>query len=334
MPATLQTLAHRTNGQYANASTLQNADGVRALLAKTVATGRKGRVSNEANSVKTERFQWFLLPAVLFGLISLAIEFPRWPKPRQVRRVDTALLLLLTFGLSTNVRAHFDSQAEFEVREVLDSNPVQRLRAIAEHLARFDYDAFDMRLMVEETIKYGVDSQRTGTPPSEGVIRDGIEACLQGKKLNPSIADWSYYHAQLTAMLAPLENSAGQDESSAKRKELMDEEDTPPSVAGDSTQQSASDSFGQGAATKTDAALGELSTDQKTTPQRKKPTPPKRVHAATLTGSNSGGSDNDDPILALSKKRLDDAVRNDSPGRVHQLLAGSTEEQTSDQPDW
>jgi Ca-activated chloride channel family protein len=334
MPATLQTLAHRTNGQYANASTLQNADDVRALLAKTVATGRKGRVSNEANSVKTERFQWFLLPAVLFGLISLAIEFPRWPKPRQVRRVDAALLLLLTFGLSTNVRAHFDSQAEFEVREVLDSNPVQRLRAIAEHLARFDYDAFDMRLMVEETIKYGVDSQRTGTPASEGVIRDGIEACLQGKKLNPSIADWSYYQAQLTAMLAPLEDSGGKADSSAKRKELMDEEDTPPSVTGDSIQQSASDSFGQGAATQTDAALGELSTDQKIARQQKKPTPRKRIHTATLTGSKSSGGDKDDPILALSKKRLDDAVRNDSPGRVHQMLAGGAQEQSSDLPDW
>jgi Ca-activated chloride channel family protein len=114
----------------------------------------------------------------------------------------------------------------------------------------------------------------------------------------------------------------------------MDEEDTPPSVTGDSTQQSASDSFGQGAATKTDAALGELSTDQKMIPQRKKPTPPKRIRAATLTGSKPDSGGNDDPILALSKKRMDEAVRNDSPGRVHQMLAGSTTEQSSELPDW
>ena len=349
-PATLQTLAHRTNGKYINASTLKSVDDVGALLSETVETGRKGRVGNEASSVQTERFQWFLLPAVLLGLISVLLEFPRWPKPRQIRRESAArseepfknrsalaagIVLLFAIGVTTDVRAHFDSEAEFEVREVFDSNPVQRLRAITEHLAKFDYDAFDLRLMVEETIKYGVDSQRTGTPPAEGVIRDAIEACDQGKKLNTSIADWSYYRAQLSAMLAPPDESAAKDESSAKRKELLDEEDTPPLVTGESSQQSASDSFGQGASTKTDAALGDLSTDEKISPQRKKAAPPKRIRTATLTGSkSSSGGGGEDPILELSKKRMDDAVRNDSPGRVHQLLTGSTEQQSSDLPDW
>ncbi len=49
------------------------------------------------------------------------------------------------------------------MREVFDSNPTERLRAIADHLAHFGYDAFDLRLMVEASIRYGIDAQRTGT---------------------------------------------------------------------------------------------------------------------------------------------------------------------------
>ncbi len=90
MPATLQALANRTNGEYLNASALKDAGDVKSLLQKTVETGRKGRVNNEGSLVRTERFQWFLLPAILLGLLSLSREFRRQPQPRQVRREPAA----------------------------------------------------------------------------------------------------------------------------------------------------------------------------------------------------------------------------------------------------
>jgi len=353
MPATLQALAKRTNGKYIDAATLQDAGDVQAVLAETVETGRKGRISNEANAVRTERFQWFLLPAVILGLVSLSKEFRQRPKPRQVRqdgaaksastpagkaptRLAAGLVLALAVGAAHEARAHFDSEAEFDVREVFESNPVERLRAITGHLAEFDYDAFDLRLMVEESIKYGVDSQRTGTSVSEGVIRDAIEATRQGERIDESIADWSYYRAQLTAMLEPAAQAAEKDESQ-NRKAVMDEEDNPPIVVGDSTQQFANDSFGQGASAKTDAALGDLSPgDQDVNPgQRgKKPPPPKNVRSATATRSRSGGGDAEDPILGLTRKRLEEAAKRDSPGRLHQLMAETTPQQDSNQIDW
>jgi Ca-activated chloride channel family protein len=365
MPATLQALASRTNGKYVNASTLGNVDDVKALLAETVETGRKGRVSNESNAVRTERFQWFLLPAVLLGLLSLAREFRQRPKPRQIRptpalhgeqmhsqssesradiafnaaRIDRSavaagIALLIGLAATTEVHAHFDSEAEFEVRQVFDSNPAQRLRAITEHLAEFGYDAFDLRLLVEEAIKYGVDAQRTNTEPAEGVLRDAIEATRHGEQLDSAIANWSYYRSQLTAMLESTGDGPPKEEESQSRKELLDEEDNPPMVTGESSQQSASDSFGQGASSQTDAALGDLSAKEDSPLQRKKPKPPGKVRAVTARSSRSGGGGPEDAILALSRQRFEEATRKDSPGRVHQLLAGRTQQQETSKVDW
>ena len=361
MPATLQTLANRTSGTYRNASALQNVEDVRALLKETVETGRAGRVSNEGSTVQSERFQWFLLPAVLLGLISLATEFRQRPKPRQVRperpaaqqagsaasslerpveKGPSALaagiaLLVFTLGVTPQVRAHFDTEAKFEVREVFDSVPSERLRAITEHLAKFDYDAFDLRLMVEETIKYGIDEKRQGNPPQEGVIRDAIEASLRGQQLDPKIANWPYYRAQLTAMLAPPEEAAERPHASTDQKDPQDEEDSSPMIIGDNSQQSGTDSFGQGASSKTDAALGDLSADETMTPSRHpKPKPPKSVRMATLKSSKSEGSGGEDPILAFSRKNLAEAARRDSPGRLHQLMTGDTQKQDANQMDW
>ena len=114
------------------------------------------------------------------------------------------------------------------------------MRAIVRHLGEFDYDAYDLRLMVEATIKYGLDEQRTGLLPAEGVIRDAIEATRHGEQLDPSIADWGLYRSRLTAMLAPPESEQAEAEADEKRKELMDEEDNPPVVTGQSTQQPSS----------------------------------------------------------------------------------------------
>jgi Ca-activated chloride channel family protein len=124
------------------------------------------------------------------------------------------------------------------------------------------------------------------------------------------------------------------EEDSQSRKELLDEEDNPPMVTGESSQQSASDSFGQGASSQTDAALGDLSADKDSPIQRKRPKPPGRARTATARNSRSGGGGPQDAILELSRQRLEDAARKDSPGRLHQLLAGSTQQQEASKVDW
>lgn len=352
MPATLQALANRTLGKYTDAGSLTDIKDVKALLEQTVETGRKGRVANAAGSAEIERFQWFLLPAILFGLLSLMREFQQRTKPRQIRKdngeqaaaspdVPTRLaacvtgLVALSLAVPPSARAHFDSEAEFQVQEEFDSNPTERLRKIADHLAQRGYDAFDLRLMVEASIRYGVDAQRTGTAASEGVIRDAIEAANQGEQLDTSIADWSYYRDQLTAMLETPATEAPEDKSQAPDA-IMDEENERPVVTGDSNQQSANDSFGEGASAKTDAALGDLSAEKDTDTQRgKKPKPPNKVRAAAVRPARSSSpGDPEDPILKLTRQSLDEAARRDSPGRLHQLMATEETQADSNKFDW
>jgi Ca-activated chloride channel family protein len=333
-PATLQTLANRTNGKYLNAAALKTDDDVRALLKETVETGRQGRVSNESTNTQTERFQWFLLPAVLLGLVSLVREFERRAKPQPVKKVAVALLAALS--VAPQVHAHFDGQAGFEVKEVFDSSPSERLRAIADHLGKFGYDAFDLQLMVEATIKYGVDEKRTGNPPLEGVIRDAMEASRRGEQLDPKRAPWSYYRSQLAAVLAPDPDDATNGERSKNPKEANDEEDNGPMVIGQNTQHGGSDSYGEGAASKGDAALGDLSADDNVVPPHRdhKPKPPKSVRNATFTHSGGNNDAAADPILAFSKKNLAEIVKRDSPGRLHQMMAEDTNEQNTSEMDW
>jgi Ca-activated chloride channel family protein len=213
---------------------------------------------------------------------------------------------------------------------------VERLRAIADHLAQFGYDAFDLRLMVEASIRYGLDAQRTGTEVIEGVIRDAIDATHQGERLDTSIADWSYYRSQLTDMLEPPAATLA-DEKSQAQDAIMDEENERPIVTGDS-QSSANDSFGEGASAKTDAALGDLTPDGDVDIKRgKKPKPPAQVRtaAARPTASLGDEMDNaDDPILKLTRKNLDDAARRDSPGRLHQLMSTEETQPDSNKFDW
>ncbi|WP_157995427.1 VWA domain-containing protein [Peristeroidobacter soli] len=352
MPATLEALARRTTGKYVDATSLTDSDDVKALLKQTVETGRKGRVANAAGSAGIERFQWLLVPAILFGLLSLLREFQQRPQPRQIRKDNAdreeppsevpnrlaaclAFAVALSLAIPPSARAHFDSEAEFQVREEFDSNPTQRLRAIADHLAQRGYDAFDLRLMVEATLRYGIDAQRTGTAVAEGVIRDAIEATQQGERLNTSIADWSYYRGQLTAMLEPPASEATEDKSQAPDA-VMDEENERPVVTGDSSQQSANDSFGEGASAKTDATLGDLTAEGQPEAQRgKKPKPPSNVRAAAVRPARSSSpGDAEDPILKLTKKNLDEAARRDSPGRLHQLMSAEESQADPNQFDW
>lgn len=345
-PATLTTMANRSNGRFLNAASLKDAGDVEDLVEKTVDTGEKGRQNTESTVVAQERFQWLLLPALLLALAGVWREFQQRPTPREIRQRETAahgagappaapssrrpsppgalaacLALLLVMVFAPTVQAHFDNEAEFDVRQEFTSNPTERLRAIARHLGEFGYDAFDLRLLVESTIRYGVDQQREQLPVSEGAIRDGLDAADQGERLARDLVNWSYYRAQLTEILEKNGGGPQSEEENGSKKELMDEEDNPPMVTGEGNQSFASDSFGQGSATKTDATLGEIEPpkDFKREKRNEKPPLPKNVRAAMAARNVSAGPD--DAVLKLQKQRLVEIGKNDSPGRVHQLLA-------------
>jgi Ca-activated chloride channel family protein len=339
MPATLQALAKRSNGQYLAASTLHDAGDVKALVKRTVDAGKKGKQNMEASLIPQERFQWLLLPALLLALAGLWREFQQRPLPRDIRQrpaplrrpdaLAACLAMFLVLAFAPAVQAHFDSEAEFDVRQEFTSNPTERLRAVTRHLGEFGYDASDLRLMVEATIRYGVDQQREKLPVSEGAIRDALDASHQGERIDAKLVNWSYYRSQLTEILKKNGAGGAGEEENGSKKELMDEEDNPPMVTGEGNQSFASDSFGQGSATKTDATLGEMEPpkDIQRPKRGEKPPLPKNVRAA-MAARNVSNAGPDDAVLKLQQQRLVDIGKNDSPGRVHQLLAEMSGTQT------
>ncbi|MFT4047357.1 MAG: hypothetical protein QM661_11770, partial [Solimonas sp.] len=276
------------------------------------------------------------------------------PRPRAIRQRTTqparggrpaaglalgAAVALFVGAAMPRVQAHYDQDAGFEVKEVLESNPIERLRAIVDHLGKFGYDAYDIRLMVEETIKYGIDQQRTELAPDEGVIRDAIEATYEGERLDTSVADWPFYRARLGEMLKPAADDAEGKQAAQQKTDPLDEEDKPPTVAGQSTEHSATDSYGQGSSTKTDAALGDLTPDENSSIEKKKnqAPPPKSVRMAAVRAAKAGSSrSGNDPLLGFAQERMKDIADRDSPGRVHQLLSESTQTQPQEtnQDDW
>jgi Ca-activated chloride channel family protein len=181
-----------------------------------------------------------------------------------------------------------------------------------------------------------VDEKRTGNPPLVGVIQDAIEASRRGEQLDPKRAPWSYYRSQLAAVLAPDPDDATNGERSKNPKEANDEEDNGPMVIGQNTQHGGSDSYGEGAASKGDAALGDLSADDNVVPPHRdhKPKPPKSVRNATFTHSGGHNDAAEDPILTFSRKNLAEIVKRDSPGRLHQMMAEDTQEQNTSEMDW
>jgi len=80
-PATLEELAQETAGAYREASNWVDLAG---LIKETVDQGRAGDFSKSREARQAERFQLFLGPALLFLLMSFALEMPSLPTRRRV----------------------------------------------------------------------------------------------------------------------------------------------------------------------------------------------------------------------------------------------------------
>lgn len=323
----------RTEGQYVPATALPEAAAVRKLIKDTVESGRAGRVRHANTNVGVERFQWFLVPAVLLSLLSLAREFQRHPRPRPVHRTPTtavgaALTILVCMLAPPRVQAHHD--------EEFKGDPAQRVRAIASHMGRFGYDPVDLKLMVQATIQFALSERAHGRLPLQGVMHDAVDAVHMGKKLDPQLAQWDRYESQIHALLAPLPVEAKEKDPENNDKDDDDDDDEQnyrPVPLRKAKDKEGKDLFGKNTRSRSEFALGDLSGDETFAPQephggrRRPPKPPQNPAAAP------GATPANDPTMIEARKNFAIVVKADSPGRVHQLLNGETNKRAVEQ-DW
>jgi Ca-activated chloride channel family protein len=358
-PATLQDLATRTEGQYAAATTLSDAADVRKLIKDTVESGRAGRVRNANAAVGVERFQWFLVPAVLLSLLSLVREFPRHPRPRAVvhraattevaTKEDTATLTTPGAGMAgatartaaaavgaaltvlvgvlapPRVQAHHNSEAGFEVKEEFKGDPAQRVRAIASHMGKLGYDPFDLKLLVQAAMQFAISERARGRLPLEGVMHDAVDAAHLGKELDPKLARWDHYESQIHDLMAPLPVEAKEKEPENNDTDDEDEDDEQnykPVPLRKAKDKEGRDLFGKNTRSRSEFALGDLSGDETFAPQEPhggRRRPPTPPQNPART---PGATPANDPTMAEARKNFAIVVKADSPGRVHQLLNG------------
>jgi Ca-activated chloride channel family protein len=335
-PGTLRSLAAET-GLYREAGAALD---VGAVLAESVALGQKARWTRRQTEEPAEQFAWFLVPAVGLALVGLWREVPVRPRGRALTRVPvqtgyppgTMVQLALVGAAALAVwsrpaRAH-DEGHTFSPEATSTDKLVWLVEDLAQHRR---IDARDLALLGERTVNYGLEMLARGQAVPEGPVRDALAAVEFGEKLQPAQADWTTLRSTLKRFLARTA-----DETTARppeqKKEALDEEDRPSQTNGQGSQQTTSESMGQGGVAKTDAALGEL---------RKEST--RRARTEKTPGQLRPGSGPSDPLMegatrdplrALTLKRYREVVKGDTPGVLFQALNGDGRTEAAGGRDW
>lgn len=333
-PATLRALATSTDGVF---HAVESGTDAVAILAAAVEAGRRGRFAEAVEERRPERFQWFLAGAALLALWGLWREVGVRPRrrtitPEAARAWDgVASLVVMSLvvggvGLRT-ARAH-DAAGDdgISFRATVNSSATARLLVTVEHLSRLGYDGEDVRTLVEETISYGIEAQTRQLPLQKGVIYDAIVASYEGERLDPSLANWGYLRAQLERILEPPPEVPQAERPPEEKKQALDEEDRPPETAGQSTQQTTSESGGFGGISVSEAKLGDLQ-ESATADQSRPPLPPVKFRPPSEMGlSETEQAEVTDPMKALTLKNIGRVIKGDSPGLLHQAVQGKMED--------
>jgi hypothetical protein len=214
-----------------------------------------------------------------------------------------------------------------------DATTADKLQWLVEDLAGHRaIDARDLALMAERTINYALEALARGQTVAEGAVRDALVAVDFGEKLQPRQADWGTLRSVLKRLLASQADAAA-NRPPEQKKEALDEEDRPSQTNGQGSQQTTSESMGQGGVAKTDAALGELRKES-----ARRFNGPKPASGLVRPGSGVGeaatSGATDDPLRALTLKRFREVVKADMPGVLFQALAGDARAEATGGRDW
>lgn len=335
-PAMLQALA--AGGIYREAG--PDLD-VKALLAETVELSQRTRRTEHRTEDMAPQFAWLLGPALVAGWLGLWREAgvrPRARTPRRaanpasVRRGATAAVLVVVFLIPLGWHAVSRAHEEGHVFGT-EVTAAERLQWLVEDLAWHQaIDARDLQLLAERTIAYGVETLNHGDGVPEGPVRDALAAVKFGQRKAPQQTNWGQLQTDLERFLAQR-GADGKERPPEQKKEALDEEDKAAQTNGQGSQQTTSESMGQGGVSKTDATVGELS---KASPRRAGgPRPrPRGVMAGNGAGPDGGSAVRVDPIRALTLKRLREVEKGDTPGVLYQALDGDMTADAAGGKDW
>lgn len=360
--ATLRELTEMTRGAYRPASGWVD---LGALIADTVEKGRAGQFLEERSVRRIERFQWFLLPAIVLALLSLWRELPSLPRFRRLQKptghprrptagtaaswVPVAVVALLTASL-TRLPAQSPVAPEPPSPDLVQA-------AVTRLIALPAIRADDWSSLALETLAFGQAHRQAGQPVPKGPVQDALEAVELGESMDAAVADWPELRKQLLELLEEPP-SQDQEEPPPQPEDQENQEDE----ESEDSQQSPEDSQDSGDQQDQESGNPEQSPEsngEETEPrepgdpeagkegepeeaesespgQEESPDPPDEAdrEMQTIGGEPSQAELPDDPELAAALQELEQVRNQDSPARLFQILEGEPDKENKTRKDW
>ena len=190
--ATLREIAAATGGIYREAGDADD------LAARVEVLGRQATpaATSGAGTAKVDRFDWFLLPALLLLAWSTLVEWPALPRRRIAWPAGwlsvAALSLLMT------------STAGEAVKPAPEPDPLGGVkRVVTDMLKAPQPTAADYMALAVATATYGEVHRQHTHPIQIGALQDGLAAVDAGSALEPKRPEWAPLRARLTRLLRP-----------------------------------------------------------------------------------------------------------------------------------
>jgi len=180
-----------------------------SALVRTASATAPEAAGTEAGRAQglADQFVWFAAGALILLAWSAASEVPAHPRLRTPRAPAlTRALLLAAFALTLAPAGLSLAQGPLLTEADLqgEEDPLLQMRGLAEELVgRQRLSAADYLRISEVAIRYGEVHRGHGHALEDGVMRDGLAAVVQGRRLDPDLADWAAAEARLNHLLTP-----------------------------------------------------------------------------------------------------------------------------------
>ncbi len=347
--STLQELAQITHGTYRNAAGWID---LNDLITETVAKGRAGRFLEERAVRRIERFQWFLLPAVLLALLSLWRELPALPRSRHLQQtakrqskkrtvITTATLVLLVAW--PTLPSRLQAQAAPPSPEPPDPKPIAEI--ITRLVTQTEVQPEDWGALARETITFGQTIQQSGQPVPVGPVFDAIQGVSLGEASAPDATDWENLRQELLALLEePDQQEQNQENEEQENQDQQQEQDKQQNQDQQSGQQDKQQNQDQqsGQQDQQDQQSGQQDQEQQEQEQQEgeeqegqsKEPEQDDSEMQTIGGESTPQELPDDPELAAAMQELEQVRNQDSPARLFRLLEGEPPEDSKTTKNW
>jgi len=362
--ATLRELSKITRGVYRNAAGWID---LGDLIDETIEKGRAGQFLEDRNIKRIERFQHFLLAAVVVAFLSLWRELPSLPRTRRIqkslvrkeRKLESSMARILPLAILLLALGSQAPAQSLVAPEPPDPEPLKEI--ITGIMEKSHIEPADWADLARETVTYGQALQQAGQPIVGGSIADGLDAIDRGESAEAGAADWEALREELLKLLEEPpqqdQQEQNQDQQDNQENESQDQQEQSDQQNQDQNNQqenqqnqehNPSDPQSQNRQGDQQDEQEQPSEQDQNEPQSQEeekesqgqedePTPePQEDREMQKFGGDPSSSEGlpEDSELAAAMQELEQVRNQDSPARLFQILEGEPQPDQNTEKNW